>query len=79
MKNYKGFDIPNIDEINQMQNDRCRQGLPILPTLTVQSGEGTVLCVPLSMEDLANIKTDDIDQFIYDHAVNTIDTYLSSK
>lgn len=78
MKNYKGFDIPNIDEINQMQNDRCRQGLPILPSVTIQSID-TVLCLPISMEDLASIKTDDIDQFIYDHAVNTIDTYLSSK
>lgn len=78
MKNYKGFDIPSIDDINRMQNDLVKQGKPILPIVTIMSMD-TTLNLPISMEDLANVKTDDVDQFIYDHAVNTIDTYLSSK
>lgn len=78
MKNYKGFDIPSIDDINRMQNDLVRQGKPILPIVTIMSMD-TTLNLPISMEDLANVKTDDVDQFIYDHAVNTIDMYLSSK
>lgn len=74
MRNYKGYDIPNINDINDMINNN---GGIMPPCISIHSMHST-LELPISMEDLANIKTNDVDQFIYDHAVNTIDTYLSS-
>lgn len=69
MKNYKGFNIPESkEEVFEGQSN------PMMPTITVSGDDGTVLNVPLSVEEATSLSFDEINEKI----MCTIDSFVKS-